>query len=49
MFEAIILIVAIYLAPTVALLAFAYGMDRWVTRSTSRDAAMSDPYGKVRS
>lgn len=48
MFEAIILILAIYLAPTVALLAFAYGMDRWVTRSISRNAAMSDPYGKVK-
>ena len=33
MFNTIMLIVAIYLLPSVALLSFGYGMDRWVSRS----------------
>lgn len=47
MFEALLMIAGIYLIPTAALIAFAFGMDLWVTRSLQRDGVMSDPYGKV--
>lgn len=47
MLEAILMIAIIYLSPVVALIGFAYGMERWLDRAMRRDAAMSDPYGKV--
>lgn len=37
MLETILLILAIYLLPPSAVIAFAYGMDRWLTRSLEKE------------